>query len=112
MRDESAGWTVGARRGPRTGRGQPGAARGGLQEPARARPGLRGQIPAQPERAPAGLSFAPPRVTQNPTAVSLAFPTLIAAPDLYALKMVRESGIRCGRVPNMVKNRAGSDDTV
>ena len=43
---------------------------------------------------------------------ALAFPTLIAAPDLYALKMVRESGIRCGRVPNMVKNRAGSEDTV
>ena len=43
---------------------------------------------------------------------TLAFPTLIAAPDLYALKMVRESGIRCGRVPNMVKNRAGSEDTV
>ena len=39
----------------------------------------------------------------------LVFPTLIAAPDLYALYMVRESGIRCGRVPNMVKNRAGSD---
>ena len=56
MRDESAAWTVGARRGPRTGRGQPGAARGGHQEAARARPGLRGQIPAQPESRLAGLT--------------------------------------------------------
>ena len=57
MRDESVGWTVESRRGPRTGRGQPGAARGGLQEPARARPGLRGGNPAQRESAPAGLKI-------------------------------------------------------
>ena len=43
--------------------------------------------------------------------VTLAFPTLIAAPDLYALNMVRESGTRFRNLlNNMVKNRAESGD--
>ena len=56
-----------------------------------------------------GTDEWPSRLILEQLGRALAFLTLIAASGLYALKMVRESGIRCGRVPNMVKNRAGSN---